>query len=46
MFESDAGFVEALWALDQPPGNQTAMLRDTLAVLEQLPQSCRDPQSR
>jgi hypothetical protein len=39
LFELDAGFVEALWALDQPPGNLdlTAMLRDALAALEQLP---------
>ena len=42
LFELDAGFVEALWALDQPPGNLdlTAMLRDALAALEQLPQAC------
>ena len=39
LFELDADFVEALWALDQPPRrlNQHAMLRDTLAALEQLP---------
>lgn len=40
LFELDADYGEALWALDQPPGklNQRAMLRDTLAALEQLPQ--------
>jgi len=40
LFELDADYGEALWALDQPPGklNQQAMLRDTLAALEQLPQ--------
>jgi hypothetical protein len=38
-FELDADYVEALWALDQPPGclDLRAMLRDTLAALEQLP---------
>jgi hypothetical protein len=32
----------ALWGLDQPPGmfNLRAMLRDTLAALEQLPAAC------
>ena len=41
LFELDADYGEALWALDQPPGklNQRALLRDTLAALEQLPQS-------
>ena len=40
LFELDADYGEALWALDQPPCklNQRAMLRDTLAALEQLPQ--------
>jgi len=40
LFELDADYGEALWALDQPPGklNQRAMLRDALAALEQLPQ--------
>jgi len=35
----DADYAEALWGLDQPPGklNLPAMLRDTLAALEQLP---------
>jgi hypothetical protein len=39
LFELDADYVEALWGLDQPPGkiNLQAMLRDTLAALEQLP---------
>lgn len=40
LFELDADYVEALWALDQPPGSldRKAMLRDTLAALEQLPE--------
>jgi hypothetical protein len=39
LFELDADYGEALWALDQPPGDLDlrAMLRDTLAALEQLP---------
>ena len=42
LFELDADYVEALWALDQPLGSLDlhAMLRDTLAVLEQLPEAC------
>jgi hypothetical protein len=38
LFELDADYVEALWALDQPlkSFNAKAMLRDTLAALEQL----------
>lgn len=42
LFELDADYAEALWALDQPVGSldMHAMLRDTLAALEQLPQSC------
>jgi hypothetical protein len=42
LFELDADYVEALWGLDQPPGkfNLHAMLRDTLAALEQLPAAC------
>ena len=42
LFELDADYVEALWALDQPPEtiNPRAMLRDTLAALEQLPAAC------
>ena len=41
LFELDADYTEALWALDQPPGplDLTAMLRDTLAALEQLPEA-------
>jgi hypothetical protein len=39
LFELDADYGESLWALDQPPGglDLRAMLRDTLAALEQLP---------
>ena len=39
LFELDADFAEALWALDQPPGavDLQAMLGDTLAALDQLP---------
>jgi hypothetical protein len=39
LFELDADYAEALWALDQPPGvlDLNLMLRDTLAALEQLP---------
>lgn len=42
LFELDADYVEALWGLDQPPGklNLRALLRDTLAALEQLPAAC------
>jgi hypothetical protein len=42
LFELDADYVEALWGLDQPPGklNLHAMLRDTLAALDQLPAAC------
>jgi hypothetical protein len=42
LFELDADYVEALWALDQPPGklNLQIMLRDTLAALDQLPTAC------
>ncbi|MBK5292887.1 MAG: hypothetical protein JJE04_14590 [Acidobacteriia bacterium] len=42
LFELDAGYVEALWALDQPSASRDlrAMLRDTLAALEQLPEAC------
>jgi hypothetical protein len=38
LFELDADYVEALWALDQPPGSLDlrAMLCDTRAALEQL----------
>ena len=39
LFELDADYAEALWALDQPPDSLdwAAMLRDTLAALQQLP---------
>ncbi len=39
LFEMDADCAEALWALDQPHGSldRHAMLRDTLAALNQLP---------
>jgi hypothetical protein len=39
LFELDADYAEALWALDQPPGtlDLRLMLRDALAALEQLP---------
>ena len=42
LFDLDADCVEALWALDQPPGSLDlhAMLRDTLAALNQLPEAC------
>lgn len=42
LFELDADYAEALWALDQPPGalDLRLMLRDTLAALEQLPGAC------
>ena len=41
LFELDADYAEALWALDQPPGtlDVKAMLRDTLAALDQLPEA-------
>jgi hypothetical protein len=42
LFELDADYAEALWALDQPPGGLDlhAMLRHILAALEQLPKAC------
>ena len=42
LFELDADYVEALWALDQPPARLDlhAMLRDTRAALDQLPEAC------
>ena len=42
LFDLDADYVEALWGLDQPLGklNLQAMLRDTLAALDQLPAAC------
>ena len=42
LFEMDADYAEALWALDQPPGtlDRRAMLRDTLAALDHRPETC------
>ncbi len=42
LFDLDADYVEALWALDQPPASLdlAAMLRDTLAALDRLPEAC------
>jgi len=42
LFELDAEYAEALWALDQQPGtlDLQAMLRDTLAALDQRPEAC------
>src|SRR5882762_9566462 len=39
LFELDADYAEALWALDQPVTNldRRIMLRDTLAALKRLP---------
>lgn len=39
LFDLDADYAEALWALDQPRGrvNLAAMRRDTLAALDRLP---------
>ena len=39
LFKLDAEYAEALWALDQPASSldRPAMLRDTLAALNQLP---------
>jgi hypothetical protein len=43
LFERDADYAEALWALDQAEGtvvDRRAMLRDTLIALDQLPSAC------
>jgi inorganic triphosphatase YgiF len=42
LFELDADYAEALWALDQPRGalDLRTMLRDTLAALEQRTEAC------
>jgi hypothetical protein len=42
LFELDADYAEALWALDQPTANLDlhAMIRDTLSALQQLPEAC------
>ena len=39
LFERDADYAEALWALDQVEGrlDRSTMLRDTLKALDQLP---------
>ena len=44
LFELDADFAEALAVLDHPPGsyNLAAMVRDTLASLDDLPQTRQD----
>jgi hypothetical protein len=41
LFELDADYAEALWALDRPPGtlDLKLLLRDTLAALDQLPEA-------
>ena len=41
LFELDADYAEALWALDQPLGtlDLNLMLRDTIAALEPLPEA-------
>jgi hypothetical protein len=43
LFELDADYAEALWALDQPPGRLDfrAMTRDTLASLKRLPRTSK-----
>src|ERR1022692_1798693 len=42
LFERDADYAEALWALDQVEGrlDRRAMLCDTLTALDQLPSAC------
>jgi len=42
LFEKDADYAEALWALDQPERSldRRAMLGDTLTALNQLPSAC------
>ena len=42
LFEKDADYAEALWALDQVEGSldRRAMLRDTLIALDRLPSAC------
>ncbi len=42
LFELDADYAEALWALDQPKGalDLRIMLRDTLAALDQRTEAC------
>jgi hypothetical protein len=42
LFEKDADYAEALWALDQPAESldRRALLLDTLTALDQLPSAC------
>ena len=42
LYELDADYAEALWALDQPKGalDLRTLLRDTLAALEQRTEAC------
>ncbi len=42
LFERDADYAEALWALDQGEGSldRPAMLRDALTALDRLPPAC------
>jgi hypothetical protein len=42
LFERDADYAEALWALDQVEGSldRHAMVRDTLTALDRLPSAC------
>jgi hypothetical protein len=44
LFELDADFAEALWALDQPPHSLDfrLMVRDTLASLKRWPEDCQE----
>lgn len=44
LFELDADFAEALWALDQPPYSldYRAMVRDTLESLKWWPDTCQE----
>ena len=48
LFALDADCAEALWALDQPAGalDLRTMLRDTLASLDQLPDTCQQVRAR
>lgn len=45
LFERDADYAEALWALDQAEGrvDRLAMLRDPLTALDQLSAACAHP---
>lgn len=44
LFELDADFAEALWALDQPPHSLDfrLMVRDTLTSLRRWPEECQE----